>query len=125
MGQQQLLLIVLGVIVVGIAVVVGIQIFSESSATMNIDMTTGELVHYAWVAQGYYKRPTGMAGGGKTFTGWSLADSSDNAVYTAAVSEQTVTITGTCRTAQRPNGDPVTVVVTVGPTTMSTQVNDK
>ncbi len=32
MGQQQLLLIVLGVIIVGIAVVVGINVFTASSA---------------------------------------------------------------------------------------------
>ena len=123
MGQQQLLLIILGVIIVGVAVVGGIQMFSDSASSINIDATTGELVHYAWSAQEYYKRPSAMAGGSKSFTGWSLADSSENAVYTAAVSSQTVTITGTCRTAEQASGDPVTIVVAVGPTTMSTQVN--
>ncbi len=33
MGQQQLLLIVLGVIIVGIAVVVGINVFTASSVS--------------------------------------------------------------------------------------------
>ena len=37
MGQQQLLLIVLGVIIVGIAVVVGINVFTASSANANRD----------------------------------------------------------------------------------------
>lgn len=123
MGQQQLLLIVLGVIVVGVAVVVGIRLFASSSAETNIDMTTGELVHHAWDAQSYYRQPQAMAGGGKTFLGWALSDSSDNAVYNADVSAQTVTITATCRTAERGDGSPVTIVMTVGPMTMSTQVN--
>ena len=37
MGQQQLLLIVLGVIVVGIAVVVGINLFNASAEEANKD----------------------------------------------------------------------------------------
>lgn len=123
MGQQQLLLIVLGTIIVGIAVVVGMQIFSDSATSMNIDSTTGELVHYAWEAQAYYKRPAQMGGGGKSFVGWSMNDSTDNATYAAAVSSQTVTITGTCRTAEKADGSPVTIVVTVGPNAMSTQVD--
>ena len=123
MGQQQLLLIVLGTIIVGVALVVGIQMFGDSAKDMNIDMTTSELVHHAWSAQEYYKRPRAIGGGGKTFDGWSLNDSTDNATYTAEVSAQTVTITGTCLTATKDNGAPVTIVVTVLPTTMSTEVN--
>ena len=37
MGQQQLLLIVLGVIIVGVAVVVGIQMFTDSAETAEDD----------------------------------------------------------------------------------------
>ena len=37
MGQQQLLLIVLGVIVVGIAVVVGINLFNANSISSDRD----------------------------------------------------------------------------------------
>ena len=123
MGQQQLLLIVLGTIIVGVALVVGIQIFSDSAASTNIDMTTSELVHYAWSAQEYYKRPTALGGGGKLFTGWSLSDTSENATYAASISAQVVTVTATCLVAVKDDGDPVTIVVTVEPNTASTQVN--
>ena len=43
MGQQQLLLIILGVIVVGIAVAVGITMFSDSAISANRDAVTNDL----------------------------------------------------------------------------------
>ncbi|MDZ7766193.1 MAG: hypothetical protein U5K00_17525 [Melioribacteraceae bacterium] len=45
MGQQQLLLIVLGVIIVGIAVVVGINVFTASSAAANRDAVISDLTN--------------------------------------------------------------------------------
>ena len=126
MGQQQLLLIVLGVIIVGVAVVVGIQMFSESAESANIDAVSTELLNYASAAQQYYAKPTGMGGGGKDFTGYSLAsDSTDNATYVATVAAQTVTITGTCLTAQKSDGTYVTVTTTVGPKEIVSTVVDK
>ena len=40
MGQQQLLLLVLGIVIVGLAVVVGIQAFSENQRKANADAMT-------------------------------------------------------------------------------------
>ena len=51
MGQQQLLLIVLSVIIVGIAVVVGIQMFGASAASSNLEAVTSDLLHLAARAQ--------------------------------------------------------------------------
>ena len=53
MGQQQLLLIVLGTIVVGIAVAVGLRMFSDSAICVNIDATTAQALHSASQAQAY------------------------------------------------------------------------
>ena len=69
MGQQQLLLIILGVIVVGIAVAVGITMFSDSATNANRDAMTNDLVNLASRAQQYYRRPTSLGGGGNTFGG--------------------------------------------------------
>ena len=69
MGQQQLLLIILGVIVVGIAVAVGITMFADSAVTANRDAVTNDLVNLASRAQQYYRRPTALGGGGNSFTG--------------------------------------------------------
>ena len=75
MGQQQLLLIVLGVIIVGIAVVVGIQMFSTSAAQANFDAVMGDLQKMGSDAQGWFRKPVSMGGGGRSFV--ALADSSD------------------------------------------------
>jgi Tfp pilus assembly protein PilE len=77
MGQQQLLLIILGVIVVGIAVAVGITMFNDSAVSANRDAVTNDLVNLASRAQQYYRRPTALGGGGGSFatlsgTGMSL-----------------------------------------------------
>ena len=69
MGQQQLLLIILGVIVVGIAVAGGITMFSDSAISANRDALTNDLVNLASRAQQYYRRPVALGGGGNTFSG--------------------------------------------------------
>ncbi len=57
MGQQQLLLIILGVIVVGIAVVVGITMFQDNAISANRDAVTNDLVNLGARAQQFYRRP--------------------------------------------------------------------
>ena len=69
MGQQQLLLIILGVIVVGIAVAVGITMFSDNAVSANRDAVTNDLVNLASRAQQFYRRPTALGGGQGTFNG--------------------------------------------------------
>jgi Tfp pilus assembly protein PilE len=69
MGQQQLLLIILGVIVVGIAVAVGITMFSDSATSANRDAVSNDLVNLAARAQQFYRRPASLGGGGNSFVG--------------------------------------------------------
>jgi Tfp pilus assembly protein PilE len=69
MGQQQLLLIILGVIVVGIAVAVGITMFQDNAVSANRDAVVNDLVNLAARAQQYYRRPTSLGGGQNQFTG--------------------------------------------------------
>lgn len=67
MGQQQLLLIILGVIVVGIAVTVGITMFTDSAINANRDGLSNDLINLASRAQQFYRRPTSLGGGGNSF----------------------------------------------------------
>ena len=69
MGQQQLLLIILGVIIVGIAVAVGITMFQDNAVSSNRDAVINDLMHFAAKAKHFYNRPTSMGGGGHSFTG--------------------------------------------------------
>ena len=97
MGQQQLLLIVLGVIIVGIAVVVGINLFTANAISANRDGVAADLTNLGTMAQQHYRKPTSMGGGGYTFTGWTVPnelDTTPNGIYTATVAAQTVTLVG-------------------------------
>ena len=105
MGQQQLLLIVLGVIIVGIAVVVGINLFNANAETATQDSLVSQGTNLGAMAQQYYKKPIAMGGGGNSFVGFetnvfanlpaSLTTSTD-AVWTCAAGTAVgVVLTGT------------------------------
>ncbi len=67
MGQQQLLLIILGVIIVGIAISVGIAMYNDHLISQNRDSIQQDLVMLAVKAEEYAARPSTMAGGGHSF----------------------------------------------------------
>lgn len=69
MGQQQLLLIILGVIIVGIAIAVSIVMFKDSGLSANRDALRTDLLLLASKAKQYYRRPVSMGGGGYSFSG--------------------------------------------------------
>lgn len=120
MGQQQLLLIVLGVIVVGIAVVVGINLFNANAEESAKDAIVSDATNLGAMAQQYYKKPSSMGGGGNTFTGWVIPtnlDSTANGTYAPTVGAQQVTIVGTPH-----NYDSWTVQTVVGPSTITTTI---
>ena len=75
MGQQQLLLIVLGVIIVGVSIIVGINVFTASAVEAKRNNVTNELVNLAAMAQRHYQRPKALGGGGRTFTGFYIPPS--------------------------------------------------
>ena len=115
MGQQQLLLIVLGVILVGVAVVLGIQYFSVGAEEGAKDELVAHCLSVGANAQQWYKKPISMGGGGGSFdmtngslTAWVIpvrmgattncgvlgVDGVPTTVgYTAAVGDQQVVIT--------------------------------
>lgn len=106
MGQQQLLLLVLSVIIVGIAVVIGIVMFNDSAASANLDSVSSDLLHLGSRAQQWYARPTAMGGGGNSFTGLQFnylasyatsntTGANENGTYTLSVGDQLVTLVGT------------------------------
>lgn len=120
MGQQQLLLIVLGVIVVGIAVVVGINLFNANAVSANRDGVVSDLNNLGAMGQQFYKKPTSMGGGGNTFAGWELPlelDTTANGNYVATVDAQSVIIQG-YGTELATNGSKINHTGTVGPSSI-------
>ncbi len=99
MGQQQLLLIVLGVIIVGIAIVVGINLFNANAIASNKDAVASDLQNLAAMAHQYYNKPVSMGGGGNSYVNFAMPtglSSTANGTYTntAGTSSQ-ITFTGT------------------------------
>jgi hypothetical protein len=85
MGQQQLLLIILGVIIVGIAIAVGISMFSSSSVQANKDAIVNDLNNLAADAYQYRIRPATMGGGAGSYGGYKVPlklQSNENGTYT-------------------------------------------
>jgi hypothetical protein len=112
MGQQQLLLIILGVIIVGIAVAVGITMFQDNAVSANRDAVTNDLVQLAAKSQQFFRKPVSLGGGGNSFTlitgdapGMALLVSTafsnnDNGTYTcAAGTTSQIVFTGVGKTA--------------------------
>ena len=80
MGQQQILLIVLGLVVIGIAVAVGMSLFRAHAISSKRDILTNETIDMAAQAISYYKRSREFGGGGKSFIGWQIPSQVQNTV---------------------------------------------
>lgn len=97
MGQQQLMLIIAGVIVVGIAIAIGIYLFSAMSVSANRDAIVNDLMNLGQYAYRYKLRPEPLGGGGGlAYTGFALPTnlaSNENADYTVAVNTNRITFT--------------------------------
>lgn len=74
MGTQQLLLIVLGLIIIGIGIVVGINIFNSNAEQSVKDAITQDCMHITAAAQGYYRKPGMFGGGNNSFSAIEISD---------------------------------------------------
>ncbi len=96
MGQQQLLLIILGVIIVGIAIAVGLSLFSAQSVQSNRDAIINDLNNLAAQAYQFRMRPSTMSGGQGDYTTFVIPtklQTNENGTYTAATTTNTVVFT--------------------------------
>jgi hypothetical protein len=111
MGQQQLLLIILGVIIVGIAIAVGLSLFSAQSVQSNRDAIINDLNNLAAQAYQYRIRPTSMGGGQGDYSSFAIPTkmrTNENATYSSAPSAATIVFTAV--SSQNPSN---TVQVTI------------
>ena len=133
MGQQQLLLIILGVIIVGIAIAVGITMFSSSSIQSNKDAIINDLNNLAANAYQFRIRPQTMGGGGGAYnTGGSggagyviplkLASNANGAYTTTSVTSASITFKGV--STQDNNNTVVAVLDSTGALTSFTYAGD-
>lgn len=131
MGQQQLLLLALGVLVIGIAVVVAISVFNASAMETNREAVIVDLTNIALMAQQYYRKPAILKGGSSySFTGWTippalLQTSNMSTAVTASVAAQSVILVGLGTEIGKDGSTVVGVTMVVGPNSIiSTTVNN-
>jgi len=129
MGQQQLLLITLSAIIVGVSVLVGIQMFSENAVQANQDAVLQDMMTIASRAQDWYRKPVQLGGGGRNWTLMpsdstafdvlQLPQTTANGSYQITSAASGLTITGVGTEDGDGDGTPVTVVITVDSASVS------
>ncbi|MGK9475385.1 hypothetical protein [Melioribacter sp. OK-6-Me] len=123
MGQQQLLLIVLGIIIVGIAIFMGLNLFRANAIEAKRNNVTNELVNLASMAQQYYLKPRALGGGAGSFVGWTIPPSlrvTANGNYRIeTVGQDSVVIIGTGNEVVTAN-DSIKVRISIGATSFRT-----
>lgn len=90
MGQQQILLIVLSIILVGIAITVGLSMFRSYSHTANRDAIVLDIINLSVSAYQHRFKPSIMGGGSGSFFGFTIPpgmDENENARYEIEINE--------------------------------------
>jgi len=105
MGQQQLLLVVLAILIIGIAMAVGVSLFTAHGVESNRDGMIDDLNNLNASAYQFYIRPISMGGGGGAFdmskgaaavyTIPAKMASNDNGTYVATPGATTIKFVGT------------------------------
>ncbi len=72
MGQQQLLLVILVAIIIGLATILGLVLFENFRDDSIKDLIKQDMMEAAGIAQKFYTRPIGLGGGGESFVNITL-----------------------------------------------------
>lgn len=75
MGQQQLLLIVLGILVVGLAIIIGISVFRANAIDQKRNYLIHECMTLGSIAQKYWLKPSALGGGNQSYLNWEIPPS--------------------------------------------------
>jgi len=116
MGQQQILLLVVSVIIVVLAITIGIEMFATNSKISNRDSVVSELNNLATLAIQFYKKPASYGGGNSSFISWNIPekmDSTSNGIYSVACTNLNVTITGFGQEVGNDGANPIEMVAVV------------
>jgi len=108
MGYQQILMIVIGVIIIGLSTTVGLSMFNQEMTRLNRQAVISDMNIFAGVANAYYKAPASYGGGDREWNvdqmgmwfGFNYDEqnnsiTNDNGVYVFSASGDVLTIIGT------------------------------
>jgi hypothetical protein len=125
MGQQQLLMIVLALIIIAIAIAVSISLFRSNAIEGKRDILIEETNSLGMMALQYFKKPTELGGGGRSFVGFTIPSQMVTTVngnfMTASIQADQITITGTGSEVVT-GGDSIRVMTFVSANEMYTEI---
>ena len=110
MGQQQFILVILGVIMVGLSIAFGVAQFGSHATQTNLDGVTAQMLVIAADAYQYKLRPATLGGGGRSYRGYqvprkmqsddhgkySISSTSDKLIKLQGISAVNALWTSTC-----------------------------
>lgn len=98
MGTQQMLLIVLGVVIIGVAIAVGTGMFGATALQSNQDALIEDLQNISVDACAFKSRPTTMGGGSGSYSGYAVPaklQSNEDGSFTSTATATTITFVAT------------------------------
>ncbi|MGB2868931.1 MAG: hypothetical protein WBD36_10795 [Bacteroidota bacterium] len=98
MGQQQLLLVLLAILIVGVAVFAGLGVFGGQNVQANKDAMINDIKNIKANAYAYRQRPTAMGGGNGAYSSYTLPSRLTNTLngsYVVTPTATNITIVGT------------------------------
>jgi hypothetical protein len=121
MGQTQLLLGILGVLLVGVAIFVGVSMFSANAIENTRSAIMTDLHAFAGKALSYYWKPGTQGGGNKSFNGVTIGQiaamgENPNARYYIESAQDDICVIVGVGKIVASDGDSVTVRMRVSPT---------
>lgn len=72
MGQQQLLIVILVTIIIGIATIIAVNTFETAAESANRDAVIIDISSLAAEGQQFYVNPVPLGGGGRSFAGFTI-----------------------------------------------------
>jgi hypothetical protein len=121
MGQTQLLLVILAVILVGVAIFVGVSMFSANAVENTRSAIMTDLHAFGGKALTYYWKPATQGGGNKSFNGVTIGqiaamgENPNARYYIESAQDDNCVIVGVGKIVAS-DGDSVTVRMRVSPT---------
>ena len=115
MGQQQLLLIVLGVLIVGMSIYGGVRVMDDFNQDNDRDLLISQMLTIVSEARKYSAKPTYLGGGEGSLTGFTppqnMMTTDRFRIYSGAT-DQSLTLTGFGLVSGNDSVNPVNVILT-------------
>jgi hypothetical protein len=118
MGQTQLLLVILGVLLVGVAIYVGVSMFEANTVENTRNAIISDLNAFASRAHAYYWKPTTQGGGNKSFAAvtmgmiYPMAENVNARYYIESATDDQCIIDGVGKVVSG-NGDSIRVRIRI------------